>query len=465
MPYLSQFGGAKKATGALLGAYRDMANKGYKYPAALESALKVAEEQGIIAPQEIHQLQAQARGAATLRSGDGTPIGEAMAMGRNGFTRLMLGWGKLFGLAEQVNRRATFVAAYRLAQEQGIANPAAFAAKAVHETQFVNNKGNRMVFGRGAVGSVAMTFKSYGLNYLELIHRLATQDGTEGKYAAALMLGMLMLMAGAGGLPFEDDLLDVIDAIAQRMGYNFSSKKAKQQFLEETFGKAAADFIDKGITGLPGVPIDVSLRMGMGNMIPGTGLLLQKRDHTRDLLELAGPAGDFGKRVFEGVSKLADGEVGGAINSVMPKAVSNVTQGVNMLNKGYYSDTRGRKVIDTTPGEAVAKMIGFQPGTVAKDSEATGLVQRMKDVRAINASKFAEMWASGIYEKEPQQVQEARDAIKSWNEKNPDTRIVPNIPSILKRVREMRKTRDQRMIDSSPKAMRAGIRRELAQAG
>lgn len=49
--------------------------------------------------------------------------------------------------------------------------------------------------------------------------------------------------------------------------------------------------------------------------------------------------------------------------------------------------------------------------------------------------------------------------------RKPDTRIVPNIPAILKRVREMRKTRDQRIIDSSPKAMRAGIRRELAQAG
>ena len=37
-------------------------------------------------------------------------------------------------------------------------------------------------------------------------------------------------------------------------------------------------------------------------------------------------------------------------------------------------------------------------------------MQRMKDVRAINAEKFADMWARGIYEKDQQQVQEARDA-------------------------------------------------------
>ena len=461
MPYLSQFGGAKKATAALVGAYRDMATKGFKYAPQLEAALKIAEEEGIVAPQEIHQLQAQARGAATLRSGDGTPVGELLAMSRNGFTRLMLGWGKMFGLAEQVNRRATFIAAFRMAQAQGITDPAKFASKAVNETQFVNNKGNRMMFGRGAIGSVAMTFKSYGLNYLELLHRLATQDGTDGKYAAALMIGMLMLMAGAGGLPFEDDLHDLIDAIAQRMGYNISSNRAKQKFLEETFGKAAADFIDKGITGLPGVPIDMSLRMGMGNMIPGTGLLLQKRDHTRDVLELAGPAGDFGKRLMEGFSKLADGKVGGAILDVAPRAVSSAAQGVGMLNKGYYSDTHGRKVIDTTTGEGLAKIVGFQPQSVAADSEKTGFIQRMKDTRAINSGNFAEMWAKGIYEGDPQQVQDAQAAIRDWNEKNPDTRITPNIAAILRRVREMRKTRDQRIIDSSPKAMRPEIRREL----
>lgn len=461
MPYLSQFGGAKKATAALVGAYRDMATKGYKYAPQLDAALKIAEEEGIVAPQEIHQLQAQARGAATLRSGDGTPVGELLAMSRNGFTRLMLGWGKMFGLAEQVNRRATFIAAFRMAQAQGIADPAKFASKAVNETQFVNNKGNRMMFGRGPIGSVAMTFKSYGLNYLELLHRLATQNGTDGKYAAGLMLGMLMLMAGAGGLPFEDDLHDLIDAIAQRMGYNFSSKKAKQHFLEETFGKAAADFIDRGITGLPGVPIDMSLRMGMGNMIPGTGLLLQKADHTRDVLEIGGPALDFGKRLLDGLSKLAEGKVGGAILDVAPKALSSAAQGVGMLNKGYYSDTHGRKVIDTTTGEGLARIVGFQPQSVAADSERTGFIQRMKDTRAINSGNFTEQWAKGIYEGDQQQVQDAQAAIRDWNEKNPDTRITPNIPAILRRVREMRKTRDQRIIDSSPKAMRPEIRREL----
>ena len=164
-------------------------------------------------------------------------MGDFLAKSGNAFTKLALGWGKLFGVAEQINRRATFIAAYRMAVENGNANPAEFATKAVNETQFINNRGNKMQWGRGAVGATLMTFKSYSINYLELLHRMATQNGKDGKMAAALMLGMLVLMAGAGGLPFAEDLNDLVDFLAERMGYNFSTKKAKQEFLENLLGK------------------------------------------------------------------------------------------------------------------------------------------------------------------------------------------------------------------------------------
>ena len=56
-----------------------------------------------------------------------------------------------------------------------------------------------------------------------------------------------------------------------------------------------------------GVPIDISGRMGLGNLIPGTGLLTKKTDHTSDVAELAGPAGDLAKRAFQAGSKAMDG--------------------------------------------------------------------------------------------------------------------------------------------------------------
>ena len=66
---------------------------------------------------------------------------------------------------------------------------------------------------------------------------------------------------------------------------------ATMQPIYGIIGQAGADFVERGVSGIAGVPIDVSGRLGMGNLIPGTGLLTKKTDHTRDVAEIAGPAG------------------------------------------------------------------------------------------------------------------------------------------------------------------------------
>ena len=59
-PYLSQYG-AGKAAKALTKAYADMKGGDRALEGGLQQALKIAEEQGIVAPQEVHQLMAQAQ--------------------------------------------------------------------------------------------------------------------------------------------------------------------------------------------------------------------------------------------------------------------------------------------------------------------------------------------------------------------------------------------------------------------
>lgn len=59
----------------------------------------------------------------------------------------------------------------------------------------------------------------------------------------------------------------------------------------------------------------------------------------------------------------------------------------------------------------------------------------------------------------------ARQMMDDWNENNPDQRMTANMPAIVKKVREMRKDKAQRIADTAPKAMRAQMRedaRELA---
>ncbi|MCT6719425.1 PLxRFG domain-containing protein [Acidovorax sp. K2F] len=463
-PWLSQFGGAKQAAAELGRAAKNLANRGHRYEADLAAALKQAEEEGTVSPQEVHQLMAQARGSGSLRPGDGTRAGDARAAASNALTRLSLAWGKVFGAAEQVNRRMTFIAAYRVAKAQGMANPAAFAKKAVIETQFTYSKANKMKWGRGAVGATAMTFKTYSIAYLELLGRMWTQGGPEGKKAVLLALGMLMLMGGAGGLPFAEDAEDLVDGLAQLAGYNFNSKKAKQELLESLFGEAGAGFIERGITGLPGMPLDVSGRLGMGNLLPATGLFKEKTDYTRDVLEVVGPVGDLAKRVASGARSILAGDVGAGLLQMAPAAVRNAAKGADMAATGMYRDDKGYKVLDTSPAEAAMKAIGFQPASVSKVQEANFINQQAKNFYNQQAQEIRAKWAKGIFEKDPALVAEARADLEDWNRKNPDQRIVVSMPAVLKRVREMGKSKDQRIADTAPKAMRQQLREEAAKA-
>jgi hypothetical protein len=462
MPYLSQFGGIKQSASQMKRALADVWKKSTG-EADLDAALKRAVEEGIVAPQEVHQLMAQAMGRGSLKAGDGTRMGQAKAIANNAGSRLALAWGKFFSAAELFNRRVTFIAAYRIAKAQKMADPAGFAEKAVNETQFVYNKGNRPNWARGAVGSTLFTFKTYSISYLELMQRMYA-SGPEGKKAALFGMAMLLLMGGAGGVPFAEDVSDVIDGIGQRMGYNFSVKRARQQLLRDVLGEALGDFAEKGVSGLPGAPIDVAGRLGMGNLIPGTGIFVKKPDHTRDVLEIAGPAGDFAQRVARGVDLFGQGRPLSAVLEASPTAARNLAQSWEMATTGEYRDRMGRKVLESDTADAVAKAIGFQPGAVAKVQDASRDAQALVNVARLRESEIAAAWAKAIVDKDEDGRNKAREAVAEWNRKNPDTPIRISLGQIMRRVQNMRMSKAERLEKSAPKEIRQAARREMEQA-
>ena len=468
LPWLSQYGGMKKAGAQLARALKDMGTKGFKYESDLAKALQSAEDDGVVSPQEIHQLMAQARGAGMLRSGDGTKAGDLRAKAGNLWEQGKVLWGQPFALAEQFNRRSTFIASYRIAKEQGMADPAEFARKAVLETQFVYSKANKPKWARGAVGGTLFTFKTYSVSYLELMQRMWNQgpagspERAAGRRAVGWAVAMLLLMSGAGGVPFMEDAEDLIDGAGQMMGYNISAKQWRKELLANVVGKELGEFMEQGLSGLPGAPIDVSGRLGMGNLLPGTGLFLNKPNRERDLMEIVGPAGDLVARGFTGARKLLGGDVAGAALEVSPTAVRNLAKGADMAATGMYRDTKGYKVIDTTLAEAAAKAIGFQPKSVAEVQEANSFMQRSKSFYTQTSSEIKAQWADALFRKDEAAVQRVRERLADWNRDNPEQPIVVKMPDVWKRVREMNKDRSDRIADTAPKALRAQMRNEVA---
>jgi Large polyvalent protein-associated domain 5/ADP-Ribosyltransferase in polyvalent proteins/Large polyvalent protein-associated domain 1 len=427
VPFLSQFIGTRSAGKQLGLAMKDALSKKLA-DKTLQNAVERAEKDGIVSPQEIHQIQ----GEATRQFGNYTWVRRGLFL-----------WGSLFGLAEQYNRRVTFIAAYRTALETKQADPYQFAVDAIAETQGVYTKANKPNWARGAVGSTLFTFKQFSISYLEFLKRLPPKE-------RALALAILVVASGVQGLPFADDLDDLIDTIAQAMGYAWNSKEQKTKFVSQIVGRDAAEFVMRGGSAMPGFPIDVAGRMGMSNLLPGTGMLLKsKTDKTSDLLDVLGPAGGVVRDAIKG--------------EFLPIAFRNAVQGVEMGFTGYYKDGKGRNVLPVTGLESVAKGIGFQPATIARESRSVSTAQQnialVKNIEADIADDMAQARIEGSDDK----YNKARKKLQDWNSNNPEAKIRITPEQIARRIREIKLGRAERVIKSAPKEIRNQTREAVLQ--
>jgi hypothetical protein len=437
-PYLHQFAGSK--TAGIMASAAKMAATGKIDDVLLRAAVNRAAKDGITEPNEIHQLMADA---------------SESSMGGSLRARAVIkAWGSLFSLAESFNRRITFIAAYQAATLTKQENPYEFARKAVIETQGLYSKVNRPNWARGAVGATLFTFKQFSISYVEFLSRLPTKQ-------KVLALSILVLAAGLQGLPFADDLEDLIDTIGQSMGYNTNSKKALRKMLLDSLGKDVGTILDVGLLSALSA-VDVHGRLGMGNLIPGTAIFKpSETDKSRSLSEVAGPLGGILMSFQKSMARVQSGDATGALTEVTPVAVRNWLKGYQMAETGIYKDARGYKVADVDAADSFIKMLGFQPSDIAKATRIISDEIQSKSMTTLMESMIAERWAQGIQEKDFSKVKDAMDTLKSWNKNNPESRIVINPSQISSRVKKMNQSRAERFIKTVPKEQRGQVAGEM----
>jgi hypothetical protein len=201
----------------------------------------------------------------------------------------------------------------------------------------------------------------------------------------------------------------------------------------------------------------------MGRPAPGTGLFLRKPDYTRDVMEIAGPAGSLATNAFKAGGQVIDGRPGDALTTIAPVAAQNLIKGARMLATGRYDDSKGNKVTDTTTAEAIMKMGGFQPNVVARIQDAAGQVLTSVQLHQEEKSEITDLMARAVAAGDHDALNAARSRLAKWNENNPDSRISIVPTSIRAKVKTMQMDREQRLIRSAPKEIRARVREELTQ--
>lgn len=437
IPTLSEHVGYTKAAGYVTAAAKDVV-KGHKtLQGAEQEASARAIREGVWAPQELHQIRAES---------------QASMFGKNlAWRKALFAWGSIFSLTEQFNRGVSFLSAYRLATDQKMDNPYQFAVGVVAKTQFTYNRANRPELGRGPIGAVVMTFKQFTISYVELATRLYRTD----KKAFAFLMLTLFAMAGLEGLPFAEDVEDIIDTIGHKLGFATNSKKALRKLTTELLGPMMSDILLHGVSAIPGAPIDVAQRIGMHNLIPGTAMFkTSEPDKARDIVQILGPAASIADRVI----------LKGDQKGLLPLAVQNLVKANDMAMTGMYRDYRGRKVMDTTPADAFFKGVGFQPANVARESRIINENQQDIMLQKVIEDRIALQWAQGIFEKDQAKVTEARADLKEWNQDNPRLPVRIRGDQIQRRVREMRRTREERFVRSAAPEVRRFVRQDLQEA-
>jgi hypothetical protein len=426
--------GAAKLAGQHLGVIRDLPKlldqtvrmDGIDNVEGLRRALQIAAQDGTILDTEIYQIMGLSRGQQYSFSGRVQTAINA--------------WMTPFKLSEQFNRVSAFIAAYKIAKEKNMANDAAykFAQDTVYSTHFRYDEANRPALARGPIGSLLFTFKTYPIYATELMLYLAR----EKPQAAVYMMLSYVMMAGIEGLPFAEDIEDLIDTISQRVfGSPFNTKRALRNVLktasEATVGVDLSTMFVHGVANeLTG--LSYASRVGLGNLIPGTRIGAADADYKRVMSEALGPIGSLIQGALGSADSISRGNFNMAAAKVLPIGAQNLIKGWTQWENGFATDAGGRKLVDVDGIHAFWQALGFSSAALARAYDVDSIDRQTLAFYTQVQQDITKDLVTAVREGRQADADAIVAAIGSWNE------AYPHMPMVL-----------------SP----AGVRRNIALAG
>lgn len=430
LPELSRFLNAAQA-GKLVLSSSAMAFKSLNNESAIPTEFKADYEmlkrKGLLDPQNIWALQGRERGRSNT--------GSVWDVVQNAS-------GMIAQLTETVNRRTAMLAALRAAKSmgpdklkaQGFDSPFDFASHIIKSTQGVMNKGNRPPIARGIIGAPVMVFRTFSIQYIEQMIRLFKNPqygGNRDEMRRALLLIMLMLfgLAGATGLPFAKDLIDVYESGRYVAGSPVNFERDVQELL----GKEVARHVLYGSANAIG--FDMSGSTGMGDLLPATRMLHPDTGLAKGLLETGGATGGFVKNMMDGTEAAMRGEYKVAGQTMAPRAFGSLSQSYDIADTGEYRTKYGNKLVDGTAMDAALKALDLNPTGLAQQGRLRMLEREDVAVRDAAQKRFREQLIEARSDGDKERIKEIKADIKVWNESNPKYPVDISDSSVAKSVK------------------------------
>ena len=380
-------------------------------------------------------------------------------------------WMAMFSYTEQANRRITALAAYRLekeralsqglSEEQAIAEATEAARIAVNTSQGEYAMFNRPEMARGNVAQYVFMYKQFVIITVQLLRNMPVRG-------QLLMLGLLLLMSGLKGIPFADDLADIVDTIAQMLGLKTASiEKATAEWIDSV-APGMSPYAMRGLID-SAVGATVSTRLGMGDLIPLTGALKAGADPAREFGDFAGP-------VFSGIGGLVSmagglakygAEITGlrddttSFNTLMRESpvafLRSVGDSLAYLSSGDITNVRGQMVAKDAQAHVIlARLLGFYPAIATQQNDIVRMSKQVNEYGKAIKAEYVAAYVKARAAGDQEAADNITSAVSRWNEDSKGTglEITKFLKSANRAYIESQRPTVLRYMKSAPKSMR-----------
>jgi hypothetical protein len=416
--------------------------------------------EGVMIPAQSNALTATSRGRATT------------GLGQKTMDTIM--W--TFNSTEQASRRALGLAAYRLAYQREITGGTSekdaalkardFAVEALRFTVGEYSVTNRPPAWKSGIQSFLYMYKVFPTTSIQLLSRLPPRG-------QVIMLTALFILGGITAFPFAEDLEDLVDTIAQSLGWKQGSIRGEIAKLIDEVAPGMSPYVLSGLANSVFTG-DIGVRTSLGNFIPGTGLLLAGANTTRELMEIGGPAAGFLQQSFNTVvdaAQLAFTEKKTLADVLRDSPVTMARafgDAYTYTQAGAIIDKRGYIVSpDVSTAEIVTRVLGFYPERASSEYQQIRISKRTADYQRQVSSGFQQAWIKAKMMGDDDRADAVADAVKDWNQAAKGTALeIRNFTRNANRaLREAERPAMERFLRTAPRASREEIDRAATLLG
>lgn len=355
------------------------------------------------------------------------------------------GW--MFRHVEKFNRRVSALAAYKLARDNGASFEQAYQAakESVQTTQYEYAKWNRPKFMRGRKSVIFLFWM-----YLQQTSYLMA--GGKSYQMAMRMWLMTLLSAGMLGLPFAEDILDLIDWSGTQIKEATGMKNPRVD-LREDLREILTNITDRpdiflhglgryyGLgpmhileaLGVPVPNIDVSGSLSLGRIVPGvdSATTVSNNPHDkfgRTMMDILGPVGAMGFNLWKAMES-SDPDIWKKWERALPVAMKNASRAGRWIARGEETSSTGAALLEFDPydpeqqAEVIAQLFSFTPTRLGQTYDLALAQNEAKRYWMSRRKVIMHHFGYARMLNDQEGISDARKAVRDFNRTVPDNQL------------------------------------------